>query len=109
MDMSNWKVTEPPTCPHCHQTMEQMDSRHLEWDSPFLWVCYNNDCGLFKRGWERMMENYGQLVSYRYMIHPQNGEASVIPAFSHQYLAAAGSVSENAPNLKDDPEFFEVD
>ena len=74
--------------------MEQMDSRHLDWDSPYLWVCYNNDCTLFKKGWDHMMETVGQLVSYRFMIHPQNGERGVIPAFSHQYLQGQWQTGE---------------
>lgn len=90
MDMKDWKVTEAPTCPHCKAKMEQMDSRHLDWESPYLWVCYNNECTLFKKGWGQMMENYGQLVSYRFMIHPQSGQNGVIPAFSQQYLLKNG-------------------
>ena len=86
MDMTNWKVTEAPTCPHCKMKMEQLDSRHLDWESPYLWVCFNDNCTLFKKGWNHMMDSYGQLVSYRFMIHPQSGESGVIPAFSQQYL-----------------------
>lgn len=100
VDTTNWKVTEAPTCPHCKAKMEQMDSRHLDWESPYLWVCFNNDCTLFKKGWNHMMESYGQLVSYRFMIHPQSGETGVIPAFSQQYLQE-NSKSKN-PNY--DPE-----
>jgi hypothetical protein len=84
------KVKEAPTCPHCKSVMEKMDSRHLDWDFPYLWVCFNNECGLFKKGWNHMMETVGQLVSYRFMIHPQNGEKGVIPAFSHEYLSQHG-------------------
>ena len=84
------KIKEAPTCPHCKALMEQMDARYLDWDSPFLWVWYNNECSLFKKGWEHMMETVGQLVSYRFMIHPQNGEKGVIPAFSHEYLEHYG-------------------
>ncbi len=90
MDAKEWKVTEAPTCPHCKTVMEQMDSRYLDWDSPYLWVCYNNDCSLFKKGWNHMMETVGQLVSYRFMIHPQDGKAGVIPAFSPDYLKSNG-------------------
>jgi len=86
LDTTNWKVTEAPTCPHCKTKMERMDSRYLDWESPYLWVCFNDDCTLFKKGWNHMMDSYGQLVSYRFMIHPQNGEPGVIPAFSQQYL-----------------------
>jgi hypothetical protein len=100
MDTKNWKVTEAPTCPHCNAQMEQMDSRYLDWESPYLWVCFNNDCKLFKKGWNHMMEQYGQLVSYRFMIHPQNGEPGVVPAFSQQYLQENGK-SRN-PNYADE-------
>ncbi len=102
MDMTGWKVLEAPTCPHCNTVMEQMDSRHLEWDSPFLWVCYNNDCRLFKSGWEQMIQHYNQLVSYRFMIHPQNGEKGLIPAFSHEYLQTNSSPTANNPNFIED-------
>jgi hypothetical protein len=90
MDTKDWKVTEAPTCPHCNTVMEKMDSRYLDWESPYLWVCYNDDCSLFKKGWDHMMETVGQLVSYRFMIHPQSGEKGVIPAFSKDYLQKSG-------------------
>ena len=100
MDTSNWKVTEAPTCPHCQNRMEQMDSRYLDWESPYLWVCFNNECKLFKKGWEYMMETVGQVVSYRFMIHPQTGEKGVIPAFSVEYLQTAGKPAN--PNYQED-------
>ncbi len=86
MDTKDWKVTEAPTCPHCKTVMEQMDSRYLDWDSPYLWVCYNNECTLFKKGWKHMMESYGQLVSYRFMIHPQNGDHGRDSGLQPDYL-----------------------
>ncbi len=100
MDTKNWKVTEAPTCPHCKKQMEQMDSRHLDWDSPYLWVCFNNECKLFKTGWDHMMQTVGQLVSYRFMIHPQDGQTGVIPAFSQQYLQENGKPRN--PNYSDE-------
>jgi hypothetical protein len=86
METTSWKVTEAPTCPHCKTVMEKMDSRYLDWESPYLWVCYNNECNVFKKGWDHMLESVGQMVSYRFMIHPQSGETGFIPAFSHDYL-----------------------
>jgi hypothetical protein len=100
MDMKDWKVTEAPTCPHCKLVMEKMDARHLDWDAPYLWVCYNDECTLFKKGWNHMMDTVGQHVSYRFMIHPQNGQTGVIPAFSHEYLEK-GRKSAN-PNYADE-------
>jgi hypothetical protein len=80
--------------------MEQMDSRYLDWDSPYLWVCYNNECSLFKKGWNHMMETVGQLVSYRFMIHPQDGQKGVIPAFSPDYLKSNGKPAN--PNYSEE-------
>jgi hypothetical protein len=100
METNEWKVTEAPTCPHCKSVMEKMDARYLDWDSPYLWVCYNNECTLFKRGWNHMMETVGQLVSYRFMIHPQNGQAGVIPAFSQDYLKKNGKPAN--PNYSEE-------
>jgi hypothetical protein len=97
---SGWKVTTAPTCPHCKTEMGQLDARHLDWDSPYLWVCYNDECTLFKKGWDQMMNNFGQLVSYRFMIHPQDGQAGVIPAFSHDYLGKNGKPAN--PNYSDE-------
>jgi hypothetical protein len=100
LDTAHWKVTEAPTCPHCNMVMEKMDSRYLDWDSPYLWVCFNDECGLFKKGWKHMMESVGQLVSYRFMIHPQNGESGVIPAFSQEYLMNSGKPAN--PNYSEE-------
>jgi hypothetical protein len=97
---TNWKVITAPTCPHCKTVMEQMDARHLDWDAPYLWVCFNNECTLFKKGWEHMMESVGQLVSYRFMVHPQDGQTGVIPAFSHEYLQQNGKPAN--PNYADE-------
>lgn len=64
-----------------------MDSRNLDWGTPFLWVCFNDECTFFVKGWEHMMNTYGQLTSYRYMVEPDSGNCGVLPAFSHEYLA----------------------
>jgi len=100
MAETEFKIKEAPVCPHCKTTMEKMDSRYLDWESPFLWVCFNNECTLFKKGWDHMMQTMGQLVSYRFMIHPQSGEKGVIPAFSNDYLQNVGK--QRNPNFEED-------
>ncbi len=97
---SEYKIKEAPTCPHCKQPMEQLDARHLDWGTTFLWVCFNNECGFFKKGWQHMMDNYGQLVSYRYMVTPDTGSQGVIPAFSVEYLQTDGRPRN--PNYEED-------
>ncbi len=81
-----YKVLDPPTCPHCKATMEKFDSRHLDWGTHFLWVCFNDECAFFVRGWKHMEENFGQMASYRYMITPDNGQNFALPWFGISYM-----------------------
>lgn len=96
---TEYKIQEAPTCPHCKTVMEKMDSRHLDWGTPFLWVCFNDDCSFFMKGWQHMMDNYGQLASYRYMIEPDSGTSGVIPAFSLAYLNKYGKPGSSYPEV----------
>lgn len=80
------KITEAPTCPHCTSVMEKFDSRHLDWGTPFLWVCFNNECAMYVKGWKHMEENFGQQASYRYMVCPDNGQHYALPWFGMEYV-----------------------
>jgi len=97
-----YKIKEAPTCPHCKEAMQKMDSRYLDWGTTFLWVCFNDKCQFFQKGWKHMMDNYGQLVSYRYMVTPDTGTQGVIPAFSHEYLRTEGKSQSDVREF-DDP------
>ncbi len=90
MENSSLKVPEAPECPPCRKRMDKFDSRHLEWGTPFLWVCMNDECSFFVRGWKHMLENYGQLTSYRHMVTPDTGAVGALPAFSLEYLMKYG-------------------
>lgn len=83
----NYKVPEAPACRHCNLVMEKYDARDLDWGTPFLWVCCSDECTFFVKGWKHMQENFGQTVSYRYMVEPESGTEGVIPAFSPEYMA----------------------
>ncbi|HAR46825.1 MAG TPA: hypothetical protein DCS42_14005 [Nitrospiraceae bacterium] len=93
------KIKEAPTCPHCKALMEKLDARHLDWGTHFLWVCFNNECNLFVRGWKQMEETVGQRASYRYMIAPDNGQNYALPWFGLEYmLKTAGLEEQCAPS-----------
>ena len=72
-------------CPHCGQSLNKWStpsfnfSDGLGWCTPFLYVCFNDECSFFKNSWKRMSEVYGQEMGYRYMLHPDSGESSSIP------------------------------
>ncbi len=70
------------TCPHCEQelTMCHAPPIHvgdgLGWGSEILFICLNDDCSLFKNGWEFIEQQYGHNGSYRYMRLPNSNESN---------------------------------
>ena len=72
-------------CPHCNQKLNKWStpsfnfSDGLGWCTPFLYVCFNDECKFYQNSWKQMNEVYGQEMGYRYMLHPDSGESSSIP------------------------------
>lgn len=54
----------------------------LGWATTFLWVCPNDDCPVFSKGFGHTLDNYGHTTSLRSIVEPDSGRESVIPAFS---------------------------
>ena len=51
---------EKPGCPHCGQPMHLWEvppitfSDGLGWGVPYLFVCFNDECPYYVRGWEHL-------------------------------------------------------
>jgi len=79
---------EKPACPHCGRTMMIWEvppfnfSDGLGWGTPYLFICFNDECSLYTQGWENMQENYAQNASYRCMNYPGTDQFECIPVFS---------------------------
>jgi hypothetical protein len=54
----------------------------LGWGTPYLFICFNDECSLYVQGWDNMEENYGQISSYRCMNYPGTKQFECIPVFS---------------------------
>ena len=80
--------SEKPKCPHCDQVMHLWEvppvnvGDGLGWGVPYLYLCFNDDCPLYKEGWENMRENYGRNSSYRCMRYPGSDGYECMPVFS---------------------------
>jgi hypothetical protein len=73
----------PPTCPHCGSRLKKWRVPDgANWSEEFFFVCFNDQCPYYQRGWQWMKEQYNQQASYRFMIHPSTGAASMIPVWS---------------------------
>ena len=79
---------EKPKCPHCGQEMSLWEvppitvGDGLGWGTPYLYICFNNQCSCYCEGWDHMKENYAQTASYRCMNYPGTQTFEIIPVFS---------------------------
>ena len=86
--MERVMAMEKPRCPHCNEEMKLWEvppitfSDGLGWGSPFLFLCFNDECPLYASGWKDMEENYAQRASMRCFNYPGTEQFECMPVFS---------------------------
>jgi hypothetical protein len=82
-------LTHPkPNCPYCSKEMSLWEvppvnvGDGLGWGTPYLYICFNDNCSCYQQGWDHMKENYAQSASYRSMNYPGTETFEIIPVFS---------------------------
>ena len=75
--------TPSTTCPHCKQTMVRWENPEAtSWSGKFQYVCFNDECPYFVRGWAWMNERFKVKASYRHRLDPTTGETGPLPVWS---------------------------
>lgn len=73
-------IEEKHYCPHCSGDLVlcYAPAVHvgdgLGWGSEYLFICLNDTCPLFVKGWDYIANQYGHVGSYRYMEIPNSKE-----------------------------------
>lgn len=81
---------DTPICPHCNIRMKRWKiPPDSTWVEDFHWVCFNNDCSYYVKGWDWMLAKYKQVASYRHRFNPAQGTSGPLPVWS------PGALKEN--------------
>ncbi len=71
------------TCEHCgSRLLKWRVPDGATWEEEFFYVCFNDDCPYYQRGWEWMKEQYQQRASYRFAVNPATESTMMIPVWS---------------------------
>lgn len=88
-----------PKCPHCDLEMSLYEvptmtfSDGLGWGTPYLFLCFNDECPLYTQGWDHLKENYAHTASYRCINYPGTEQFELMPVFSP--MGARGQIIDN--------------
>jgi hypothetical protein len=85
-----------PQCPHCRTEMSLWEEPPMHvgdglgWGTPYLFICFNDECPLYRQGWKHIEETYAHKASYRCMNYPGTDVFELIPVFSN--MGAKGQI-----------------
>jgi SAM-dependent methyltransferase len=78
-------VKDTLRCPHCDESLRKWavpQNPFSEWDTDFLYVCFNDECPYLVRGWEVMFKQGNRGLSYRFSYHHLRDRCMSIPVFT---------------------------
>jgi len=90
LEQRKTQIKETLRCPHCDEQLskwEVPDNPFCQtWDNEFMYICFNDACPYFVRGWDHMHRQTNKGMSYRLMYNPLKDRCMPIPVPSHQAL-----------------------
>lgn len=88
-----------PLCRHCGKEMCLWEvppftfSDGLGWGTPYLYICFNDECPLYVQGWDDIEESYAHKASVRCLCFPGTQNYEYLPVFSP--MGAKGQIIDD--------------
>jgi len=90
MDRRKRKIKSTLQCPYCGDKMKKWEVPdnpfEVTWDNEFMYICFNDRCPYYVRGWDHMSREGNRGVSYRLMYNPEKDVCTPIPVPSPNAL-----------------------
>jgi len=90
LDRRKKRIKATLQCPYCGEKMNKWavpdNPFEVTWDNEFMYICFNDRCPYYVRGWDHMARAGNRGVSYRLMYHPEKDVCMPIPVPSPKAL-----------------------
>jgi SAM-dependent methyltransferase len=77
------RIKDTLQCPYCGEKLRKWavpeNPFEVTWDNEFMYICFNDRCPYYVRGWDCMSKEGNQGVSYRLMYNPEKDVCMPIP------------------------------
>jgi SAM-dependent methyltransferase len=77
------KIKENFCCPYCGERMDRWavpeNPFAYTWDNDYMYICFNDACPYYVRGWDHMYNEGNGSTSYRLMYNPEKDRCMPVP------------------------------
>ncbi len=84
-------VSETLCCPYCAEPLSRWEvpnTPFIEWTSTYQFICFNDDCPYYVRGWNTFARQ-NTPGSYRFMYDPDTDACHAVPVLTPEALRAS--------------------
>ena len=88
VDERKQEVGKTLCCPHCGDELKKWEvPQHCftEWPNEYMYICFNDECPYFVRGWDSMAKQMNP-GSYRLMYDPLTDTCQPVPVYNRNTL-----------------------
>lgn len=70
-------------CPYCGAKMSKWRTPPMStWSAEYFYVCFNDECTYYRKGWKHMEETTKTACSYRHCYDPDRNHTGPLPVWS---------------------------